>query len=270
MTDAGGLANAAWALVRRDLQMFVSYRLRTVSTMLSSLFSLTLFHFVSQFVSVKPFHNPDEYYAYVVVGLVILQVLTATLGVPAGTLRQELVAGTFERLVLSPFGAVGSVISLMVFPLLRGIFMGIVTLAIAAILFGLDIQWDTAALAIPLGLLGAIAFAPFGLFMLGLCLIAKQAVGGANYIVAGLSLVSGLYFPVENLPRGVRWLSEVQPFTPAVNLLRHVLVGTPVPHAAWLELARIAGFAIVLLPLSALFVDRAIRFARRRGTLIEY
>ena len=263
-------ARAAAALVRRDVHTFLSYRTRVLSLALGSLFGLALFHFISRLVRVEQFETPDEYYAFVVVGLVILQPLTSTLGTAPSALIQELVAGTFERLVLSPFGPVRSMMALLIFPLLQALVTGVVTLSLAALVFGLDIRWDTAALAIPISVLGALAFAPFGLAMTGIGLLIKQAVSGAAWLIAAMTLVSGLYFPVTLLPGWIEWASYVQPFTPAVNLLRNVLVGTPLPDPAWVELLRITGFAVVLLPAAAAFVNFTVRYAQRRGTLIEY
>ena len=57
---------------------------------------------------------------------------------------------------------------------------------------------------------------------------------------------------------------------PSTRLLRNVIVGTPLRNSAWLDLARLVGFAAVLMPLSALAVDKAVQISRRRGTLIEY
>jgi hypothetical protein len=37
-----------------------------------------------------------------------------------------------------------------------------------------------------------------------------------------------------------------------------------------LELAKLAGFAAVLLPLSALLLSAAVSLGRRRGTITEY
>ena len=119
-------------------------------------------------------------------------------------------------------------------------------------------------------MLAGLAFAPFGLALLGLVLVAKQAMAGTTWIVAFITLVSGIYFPTTLLPGWIEWISEVQPFTPAVDLLRNVMVGTPLHDSVWLDLLRIAGFAAVLLPLSAIVVGKAVQVSRKRGTLIEY
>ena len=61
---------------------------------------------------VEQFASPDDYYGCRR-GLVILQVLQATLITPSATVRTELVAGTFERLALSPYGAVRAIAAAM-------------------------------------------------------------------------------------------------------------------------------------------------------------
>ena len=42
---------AALAVARRDFQIFMSYRLRLVSQVLSTLFAVTLFYYVSRLVT---------------------------------------------------------------------------------------------------------------------------------------------------------------------------------------------------------------------------
>jgi ABC-2 type transport system permease protein len=118
--------------------------------------------------------------------------------------------------------------------------------------------------------LGAISFAPFGILLAGIALTVKQTTAGATVVVAALSLVAGIYFPPELLPGWISWLSEVQPFTPAAELLRHILLGTSTDEAALLSLLKLAGFAIVMLPIAALVLNVSIKHGRRNGTITEY
>ena len=261
---------AAAAIFRRDLDVFLSYKIRFVTTLLSSVFSLTLFYYLSGLVRVEPFETPGAYYAYAVIGLVILSVLNSTLAGPPGLVRQELVAGTFERLALSPFGPMASLLCMLLFPFCFALVVAAAMLAIAALLFGLDVAWSTAGLAIPLGVLSALAFTPFGVGLLAATLVAKQAASGTTWVIALISLVSGLYFPVERLPAGLRWMSDVQPFTPATDLLRHVLVDSPLREDALTSVVKLVVFAAVLLPVSTWLVRQALAVGRRRGTLTEY
>jgi ABC-2 type transport system permease protein len=263
-------AAAALALMRRDWLVTASYRTPLVSTTVSLILGIVLFHFLSRLVRIDAFRTPDEYFAFVVVGLVILQVLNSAFTTLPGMARQELVAGTFERLVLSPFGAVRSLFAMTVFPLLYATVTGMLMLAFARLAFGMPVRWETVPIAIPVGMLAALSFAPFGLFASATVLVFKQAMSGMTWIVAAMAIVAGLYFPIELLPDWLRWASGVQPFTPAVDLLRHLYVGTPLRDPAWLSVGKLAGFCAVLLPVSLLAVDRALHSAARRGAITEY
>jgi ABC-2 type transport system permease protein len=259
----------ATAVVRRDLLIALSYRFRFVSGILTAFFSLTLFYYVSRLVRVEQFSSPDAYYGFVVAGLVILQVLQSLVVTPPVSVRTELVAGTFERLATSPYGPVQAVAASVLFPFAYALAMSAVMLAFAAVVFDLPVQWDSAPLALPVFVLAGLAFAPFGLLLMAGVLLWKQATGTA-WVMAAITLIAGFYFPVALLPDWIEWASEVQPFTPAVDLLRHLLIGIPLQGTAWEDVAKLAGFAAVLVPLSAAVLARAVRVSRRRGTLLEY
>jgi ABC-2 type transport system permease protein len=262
--------SAAFGILRRDAAVFVSYRLRFVAQVASTLFTLLLFYYISKLVRVEMFPSPDDYFAFVTVGLVIFGVLTSTLAVGPATLRQELVAGTFERLVVSPFGAVAGVLAMLLFPFAYALVQGVVSLVLAALVFGLPLEWPSAVLALPVALLGVLAFLPFGVLITAAVVVLKQAMAAGNFLVAAISVVAGLYFPVALLPGWIQWASDVQPFTPAVELLRHLLVGTPLESSAWVEVGKLALFAAVLIPASVWVLHQAVRVGRRRATITEY
>jgi ABC-2 type transport system permease protein len=260
---------AMLAILRRDWHIFMTYRFRLIEQVLASVGMILIFNFTAKLVHVPQFQTRGQYFAFVVIGIVSLQVVTSTLTVPPGAVRQELVAGTFERLVLSPFGAVMSTISMMVFPVILTILMSTFTISLAAIGFGMPIHFATLPFALPVAILAALAFMPFGIAIAAATLAFKQAMGATTYVIAAIGLVAGFYFPVALLPGWIRWTSEVQPFTPAVDLIRNVLVGTPLPEAAWLDVAKLVGFA-ALIPLSAALLTAAVELGRKRGTITEY
>jgi ABC-type multidrug transport system permease subunit len=260
--------SAGLAIFQRDLQIFLSYRSLAFSQAFSAVFSVALFYYLAQLLSVRTFESSDDYFAFVVVGLVILAVLQSTL-VLSAAVRAELVAGTFERVLLSPFGAVRGALSMMVFPIVQAIAMGLWTLLVATVFFRLDLQWATLPLALPVAVLVALSFSAVALLVTAVMIVFKQAPG-LGVLIAGITLVSGFYFPTALLPVWLAWASEVQPFTPAVNLLRHLLVGLPTADPAWEYLAKLLAFVLVLLPLGTLALARAIELSQRRGTIIEY
>ena len=63
------------AVLRRDWVVYVSYRSRLVSQLLTSVFSLTLFYYVSRLVHVEGFPSPGAYFGFVIVGIALISVL---------------------------------------------------------------------------------------------------------------------------------------------------------------------------------------------------
>ena len=261
---------AAFAVVRRDLHVYLSYRLRLVSQVFSAVFGVALFYYVSQLVSVHQFPHHSDYFAFVVVGLAMMELLTATLHTVPTNLRGELVAGTFERMVVSPYGPLGGIVALSLFPMFLATVMATITITVAGVLFGLPFHWASVPLVVPAVLLGMLAFLPLALLLAAAVLIVKQAGNIATFVISGLALTSGSFFPVSVLPPTLRWISDVQPLTPALELIRHELVGATISGSPWLAAAKLAGFGVVLVPISLVAISAALARCRARGTLIEY
>jgi ABC-2 type transport system permease protein len=269
MSDWGSTGGAFLAVMRRDLHVYLSYRTRVLSQALTSVFSLTLFYYVSRLVHVSGFTSPQSYFGFVVVGIALVSVMYSCFSV-AEMVRQELVAGTFERLLLSPFGAIRSVIAMALFPLLYGLGLATITLGIGCAVFGLHLHWSTVPLALPAIGLALLAFLPFGLLFAALTIATKQGNVGTSWVIALISIVGGLYFPISLLPEWAQIAARLQPFTPATEVLRHLLVGTPQGTSSLGALAKLVAFAALLLPASLLALSKAIGVGQRRGTIIEY
>lgn len=260
---------AAAAFVKRDAMLYVSYRWSFLTQIASVFVSVALFYYVSRLVTVGAF-SPDRYFAFVLVGIAILQIVSATLTTVPTVVRGELVAGTFERLVVSPFGPAGSIVSMSLFPVMLALLVSITTLGLGALVFDLPLAWSTAPLALPIVLLGVVAFLPLALLICAAVLLVKQAGTASSFLLAGMTFASGTFFPIALLPAWVSWASEVQPLTPVLELLRYALVDRPLDGSGWVAAAKLAGFAIVMAPISVVALDKSIGVCRRRGTLIEY
>jgi ABC-2 type transport system permease protein len=259
----------AAAILKRDYVIFTSYRLRFVSEIVSALLGVTLFYYVSRLVTGGAFDSSDAYFAYAVIGLAVLQVLTACLVVLPMSLRQELLAGTFERILVSAYGPVQSILAMSVFPFLAALVSATLTIGFAAAVFGMHVSWSTAALAFPAAVLGYLAFLPFAVAITGLIFVVKQVGTGAGFLITCMALVAGVFFPIALLPDWIQWTSEVQPLTPAADLIRHLVVGAPI-ESVWSATFRLVAFAAILVPVSMLSLRVSLSYAQRRGSVLEY
>lgn len=268
LTVTGGYCDAICATVKRDLTIFLSYRMRVVSQMAAMLLTMTMFYYVSKLVRPGVLGPRGTYFAYVVVGIISLAALTAALNT-AQLVRMELFAGTFERPIVSPLGPAGGAVALAVFPILYALALSGCMLVVAAMVYGFPVALGGIPAALGISAVAAVTFAAIGLLLVA-ALIAFKSAMAASWVLAGFSILGGVYFPTTLFPRWIQWLAEVQPFAPAVDLIRHFLLNTAPAHPVWEELAKLVGFTALLIPLAAIALRLAVRHSRRRGTLLEY
>ena len=86
-------------------------------------------------------------------------------------------------------------------------------------------------------------------FAIALGLTSKTPEGASN-VVLPISLLlpflSNTFIPLEAMPSGIRWFAEYQPFTPIIDSLRHLLLGTPMDGSSgWLAAAWCLAITVV-------------------------
>ena len=59
-----------------------------------------------------------------------------------------------------------------------------------------------------------------------------------------LPFLSSGFVPTDSMPAGLRWFAEHQPFTPIIETLRGLLMGTPIGNDGWIALAWCAVIAL--------------------------
>jgi len=115
-----------------------------------------------------------------------------------------------------------------------------------------------------------LAHLPFGLFGAALVLWFRTTGPLPKGVLAASGLLGGVYYPTQVIPAWLHTASAGLPLTYGLRSLRRVLLdGAPFSAVAG-DLAILAAFATVLLALGAWTFDRALRDARRTGTLAQY
>jgi ABC-type multidrug transport system permease subunit len=227
------------------------------------------FYYISRLATMHTAHNKAGYFGFVVVGIMVLNSVECGVTV-ALNLRSELLAGTFERLVCSPFGAVNSIIASTIFPTALQLCISVVLLCFANAVFAMHVTWTTAPLAVPVTIAALCLFNALAVIGAAAVLVLKQATNGAFYAATALALLGGVYFPVALLPHWTHPITEIQPLTNLADLLRHYLIGYPLHTSLVAAVTRVAGSLMVLIPAAYLILYYAIRFTRRRATVLEY
>lgn len=98
------------------------------------------------------------------------------------------------------------------------------------------------------------AFGLVALFSLALTWIAigmglsspnAEAASNSAMPLILLPLISSAFIPAETMPGWIQPIAEYQPFTPAIETLRGLLLGSEIGHNGWLAVAWCVGLTVL-------------------------
>ena len=100
-----------------------------------------------------------------------------------------------------------------------------------------------------LGAIGLLLLLCFALTWIGVAmgLVAKTVESASNLPmpITYLPFLGSAFVPADSMSAGVRWFAEYQPFTPIIETLRGLLLGTPIGDNGWLAITWCVVLAVV-------------------------
>jgi ABC-2 type transport system permease protein len=185
-----------------------------------------------------------EYVNYVTPGILLMTVagaVTAT-AVSVATDMTEGIVARFRTMAIARVSVLtGHVVGSMIQTMLSmAVVFGVAVLVGFRPTAG-GVQWVAA-----IGLLAMISFALIWLAV-AFGLVAKSAETASNLPMPLflLPFLGSGFVRTGSMPPGLRWFAEYQPFTPIIETLRGLLMGTPIGNNAAIAIAWCAGIALV-------------------------
>jgi ABC-2 type transport system permease protein len=196
-------------------------------------------------------YNPEGRSAlYMVPGLAVyLLAITAVL-LTALTISGEWERGSMEQLFASPVGRLEIVLGKLLPFLVLGMVELLLVLAFGAFAFDLPLR-GSPALLLAVGLFFLVGMLGVGLLISVVAknqLVATQA-GSLAALLPSL-LLSGMVFPIENMPSVLQLLSRVIPARYLVHALRGILLKGNGLAELWPDLVAQIAFAVLVLALA--------------------
>ena len=203
-------------------------------------------------------YNPGARSAvFLVPGLAAYLLAIAAVLLTALTVAGEWERGSMEQLFASPVGRTEIIVGKLLPYLGLGLLQLLLVLAVGATLFDVPIRGSLGTL-FAAGLLFLVAMLGQGLFISVAAknqLVATQA-GTLSALLPSL-LLSGMIFPLENMPLALRAISRVIPARYLVHALRGAMLKGNGLAELWPDLVALAVFALAVLGLAtALFRRR--------------
>ena len=264
---------AAGALFRASLLSAVSYRLQLLFSLVSLLATIVPMYFVSG--ALQPTMagsiaaEGGHYFGFLVVGTAALLVAQAATTAFPGAIGGGVASGTLEAMLVTPAPLPAILSGLVSYGMLWSLARVAVLLASGALL---GVAYDLAAVPgalLVLALLVA-AYAGFGLVLAAMTLAFRTTGPLPAIILAGTTLLGGVYYPTHVIPSWIQELSTVVPMTYGLRAARRMVLDGAAFDAVLPDVVALAGFALLSLAVGAAAFDIALRHARRAGSLGRY
>jgi ABC-2 type transport system permease protein len=199
--------------------------------------------------SLRVLYNPSQKSAvFLVPGVMVIVLCVVSILLTAMSLAKEKETGTFETLISAPVSTLEILLGKSIpYFLLSLVNVPIVLLA-AAFVFGVPFEGSLWLLGFSAALF-VFTTVSFGIFISTVAANQQQAMmGGFLFLFPGI-LLSGIMFPIENIPAALKWICYLDPMTYFIALVRNIMLKGGGVHSVVFNLAGlgILGCSILLL-----------------------
>jgi ABC-2 type transport system permease protein len=247
MTSLSFTLRDSATMLRRDIRHSLRYLPMTLSGIGTPTIMLVLFNYMfgGMMGAGLGGATPGGYINYIAPGVIAMTVASgcATTAINLCMDMSEGIIARFRTMAISRSSVLtGQVLGSLIRTMISvGLVIGV------AILMGFR---PTADLTGWLVAFGVITLFTIAITWMGVAfgLVGKTPAGAnsLSLIFLLLAFTSSAFVRPESIPAGIRWFAEYQPFTPVINTLRGLLLGTPIPNnSALLAIAWCVGLSLV-------------------------
>ena len=215
---------------------------------------------------VKPYNIQTEgvvsgspsYFDFIAPGIMAMTVMMSVMtGLPVA-ISQEKEIGTMDGMMVAPINRLSIILGKTLGQTARGLIQGVIILVLAVGIFGVTIH-GSILLVFALLLLGVFAFVGLGIVITSFTKDQETAQMLMMTLMFPMMFLSGVFFPIQQMPWYMQDISKFLPLTYASQALRKVMVlGASIPDI-YTEL-------IVLIVFGAVMTAIAVPVFRRMMT----
>lgn len=265
------------AFIIRDFQLALSYQVEFFIRILWILGVVTTFYFISRIFAGFPlaqyrqWQNPLTAW---LTGMAMLNYFLVGFSALANAIRQEQVQGTLESVLLTPINVPTVVVSSSAWTYVDATFNSFLYLFFGWLFFNAQYK-GSFLLALTFLILTTLVLASLGILSASFAMVFKRGDPFAILLGAGTALFSGVFYPKEMLQEalgetGGKALSYINPSTHGLDGIRGILIEGKTFAEVETQFITLLVFLGLLLPFSLWIFGRAIKRAKREGSLIQY
>jgi ABC-2 type transport system permease protein len=170
---------------------------------------------------------------------------------------RERTQGTMERLAASPVTRLELVLGYMLGFAFFSVLQAIVLLLFT--IYALQVRYTGSLLSIFVVILALVMGAvTLGIFLSAYAKNELQAVQFIPIVILPQVVLSGLLWPVQDMPGWLQAIAHVMPLTYAINALTDIMIRGMSLASTWPQLLYLVGFAAAMAVLAAMTVRREV------------
>lgn len=265
------------AFIIRDFQLALSYRAEFFIRIVWILGIVTTFYFISRIFAGFPLAQYQQWQNPLtawLTGMAMLNYFMVGFSALANAIRQEQIQGTLESVLLTPINVPTVIVSSSAWSYVDATFNSFLYLFFGWLFFNVQYRGNL-FLALAFLILTTLVLACIGILSASFAMVFKRGDPFAIILGAGTALFSGVFFPKEMLQESIgetggKILSYANPSTHGLDGIRAVLIQGKGFAEVQSSFFTLVAFLVVLLPFSLWIFGRAIKRAKREGSLIQY
>jgi ABC-2 type transport system permease protein len=190
-----------------------------------------------------------SYFDFIAPGIMAMTVMMSVMtGLPVA-ISQEKEVGTLDGMMVAPINRLSIILGKTLGQTARGLLQGVVILVLATVLFHVAIQ-GSILLVFALLLLGVFSFVGLGIVITSFAKDQETAQMMMMTLMFPMMFLSGVFFPIQQMPWYMQDISRVLPLTYASQALRKVMVlGAGIPDITT-ELAVMIVFGAIMIAIA--------------------
>jgi ABC-2 type transport system permease protein len=197
-----------------------------------------------------------NYFQFVAPGIIAMVVMMALMTGLPHAISYEKDIGTLDGMLAAPISRLSIILGKVTAQTIRGMIQGFIILFLAVILFGVVIEGNI-LLVIGLIILTVFSFVGLGILITSFTENEETATMVMMTLMFPMMFLSGVFFPLQQMPWYMQDLAHFLPLTYATTALRKVMVlGADIP-AVGTEILILIGFGIILLAVAVPMFRRA-------------
>ncbi len=197
-----------------------------------------------QFTGIVP-GNPN-YFQFVAPGIISMVVMMSLMTGLPHAISYEKDVGTLDGMLVAPTNRLSIILGKVLAQTVRGIVQATIIFVLAVLLFGV-VVYGNLLLVAGLILLSVFSFVGLGILITSFTDKEETATMVMMTLMFPMMFLSGVFFPIQQMPWFMQDIAQILPLTYATTALRKVMVLGAGIDAVWTEVLILFAFGAVLL-----------------------